>query len=324
VLKLENQKNALEERIQLADTTMNILKEELEECIIKLQHEVQSKENLLIERKATYDEEQRISEDLLHKSDVEKKKLRDDLAVLKLQITEKEGILNSIMSELQSKDFISEKMNRDSTARQDEKFALQNDLLAQKIETEKEELRNEISKKNNEISELKKLFALKEKNEAVESQVSAIGTDKKIEELQAEVTNKAQYGNELNKSLRDIIKINNVIKNALKESKRKERAEPQILTPTNEDLEIDINNNDSRDISDILMIKNNQIAEMNQKLALYVKSQHELKSTVNEERMERDQLLEKLKTSENERFILKSQLKQNVRNIFKSQEVYTL
>jgi hypothetical protein len=332
VLKLENEKKALEQHILLADTTMNILKEELEECIIKLQHEVQSKENLLIERKEKYDEEQRISEDLLFKSELEKKKLRDDLAVLKLQISEKEGILKSVMSELQSKDEISENMHRDlaSSARQsnqkDSMFALENDLLTQKIETEKEELRNEISMKNNEISELKKLFVLKEKNEAVESKVSAIGTEKKIEELQEEVTNKAQYGNELNKSLRDIMKINNVIKNALKESKKKESAEPQILTPTNDDLEIDfdINNNDARDISDILVLKNIQIIEMNQKLALYAKSQQELKSAVNDERMERDQLLEKLKASEKQRLLLKSQLEQNVQNSFKTQQVYML
>jgi hypothetical protein len=303
VPKLNSDKEILERHILLADTAITIINDEFDEGMLTLQHQMQTKDNLLIETKEACDEEKRIAEDLLHKSELEKKKLREDLQVLKLRISEKEASLVNVISELDSKEKISDQMQRDlaSTTRQsnqkDEKFNLENDLLQQRIETEKEELRNEILRKNDEIIKLKKLFILKANNQDVEWKVSAIGTEKKLDDLQQKVNTSEKYGQEVNKSYRDAMKISEVIKNALKKNKQDDN---EILTPDQEfENEFLFDHlQDSSEMQAALKVKDIQLYELNQKLALYATNQMEIKTALIENQMARDHLLESLKSKE--------------------------
>jgi hypothetical protein len=278
--------------------------------------EALSKDNQLSALQELYNEEKRFTDDIGQKSEIEKSNLCDELSLLKAKMTETIANSQNLGNELSVQQIAAEKGERELASKSrlyndlEEKFNIETKLRNQQIETEKELLNNELKIKNDELAELKKLFVLKDKNEDNESKLTAIWSDKKIDDLRRELLASDQYSKEVNKSFRNVMRITEVIKNALKDENNK-KGQNEILVPNDfyDDI-MDDNSVDSSDTLAALKVKDMQLLELHQKLAAYAQNQMEIKSAWNENQMTRDHLLESLKAKERQILLLSQKITQ--------------
>jgi chromosome segregation ATPase len=209
----------------------------------ELENDLRLNQATISERSEMFAQETRYSLDLAEKANIEKMALKVKLAALQEEIVltkNNSETLKHLLSQKEKSvvDLKNQLIKKESfVAEMVEKANMEKEHFSYRSETEKAELQDIINSKEEEILELKQLFNIRERNDIEAMKIADMekeDLENKILELELQLSDKGpqkRYADDLNSNLRKMMKIDEAIKEAMKQTKLRNEVEPQILTP---------------------------------------------------------------------------------------------